>query len=72
MSVPSSLYKILRLAVLQPLTACIICRSVSMRQLEDVELCKGPMIAAVASLSVEIHASVVAAADQFYQELRRR
>ncbi|KAL3130871.1 hypothetical protein ABBQ38_000200 [Trebouxia sp. C0009 RCD-2024] len=46
--------------------------SVSMRQLEGIDLCKGPMVAALARLSVEVHASVVLAADQFFQQLQRR
>ena len=49
-----------------------VCRSVSTRQLEGLDLCRGPMVAALASLSVEVHAGVVNAADQFFQELRRR
>ncbi|DBA83803.1 TPA: hypothetical protein ACH3X1_006326, partial [Trebouxia sp. C0004] len=46
--------------------------SVSTRQLEHVDLCKGPMVAALSTLSVEVHAGVVAAADKFLLELRRR
>ena len=50
----------------------LLCRSVSTRQLERVELCKGPLVAALAQMSVEVHAGVVAAADKFFLELRRR
>ncbi len=48
------------------------CSSVSTRQLEHVDLCKGPIVAALSTLSVEVHAGVVAAADKFFLELRRR
>ena len=48
------------------------CSSVSTRQLEHVALCKGPIVAALSTLSVEVHAGVVAAADKFFLELRRR
>ncbi len=48
------------------------CRSVSSRQLERVEMCKGPMVTALSMMSVEVHAGVVAAADRFFLELRRR
>lgn len=54
--------------------ACVACpcRSVSTRQLEGIALCRGPVVAALARVSVEVHASVVAAADQFFQQLQRR
>lgn len=51
---------------------CLPCRSVSTRQLEGIELCRGPVVAALARVSVEVHASVVAAADRFFQQLQRR
>lgn len=44
----------------------------SARQLERVDLCKGALAAALSKLSVEVHAGVVAAADTFFVELRRR
>lgn len=50
----------------------VLCRSVSTRQLQSVEMCKGPLVAALSKMSVEVHAGVVAAADRFFLELRRR
>ena len=44
----------------------------STRQLEGVQLCKGPLVPALAKLSVEVHAGVIAKANHFFQELRRR
>ncbi len=59
-----------QMSLLSPGPCC--CSSVSTRQLEHVDLCKGPMVTALSTLSVEVHAGVVAAADKFFLELRRR
>ena len=59
-----------KMSLLSPRPCC--CSSVSTRQLEQVDLCKGPMVVALSILSVEVHAGVVAAADKFFLELRRR
>ena len=68
-----ALYTMLMM-IMQLISLCwrMSCRSVSTRQMESIDLCKGPMVAALARLSVEVHASVVTSADQFFQELRRR
>jgi len=66
----SELPPIAKMSLLSPGLCC--CSSVSTRQLEHVDLCKGPMVAALSTLSVEVHAGVVAAADKFFLELRRR
>jgi len=66
----SELPPIAKMSLLSP--GLCRCSSVSTRQLEHVDLCKGPMVAALSTLSVEVHAGVVAAADKFFLELRRR
>lgn len=58
--------------IIAKLHYCLTCRSVSTRQLEGIDLCKGPVVAALAKVSMEVHASVVTAADQFFQQLQRR